>query len=658
VLESKMKRIALRAVLSSLAVAGAALAVFLLVHGTGAQETGQRVPMISDWSHRHVVFSQPHSFEEAWRLQREPRYWMQVLAHNGSRHGRIDHESEGDEENFSDFERRRREHKRTFERDWGQSLGVGGSTGSPLSPFNPVYPAKFSFNINAAPDCTHDYAVFPTNLAGVTGGQASIIAYNQLYSGTGTATPFCGGANPSVYWSYNTNFNTAGTATTGSVETSPVLSLDGSKIAFVETRSPGNGGAILHLLKWHAGDGSAINTAVAPTTIATAWSACTGTGSCMISIVLSVFGTNGKKADTASSPFYDYQRDVIYVGDDGDVLHKIINAFGVSGAPPSEVVTGNWPLILGGTPSTRLNSPALDSVSGNIFVTDSDGVLSYVREVFSVPSGGTCVNMGSPPCFGGSINLSPGGVVHVISDGPIVDSVTGKVFAFIGNNGTAGPNAAVVQSDVTLSGFVSASLGVGTGNHLHAGAFDHAYLTGNGSAGRLYMCGSSSNSTPTIQRIGFTNSGRSPASPFQNTVGTMNAAVDTVTATVGTNGSAECSPVTELFNANAPTAQDQIFFGVQSLGAGANCGVSVGIGCVMSINVTGIPGSLTIFNSIAEIFGPSGIIVDNVANTTNFPQSSSLYFSSLGNSTTGVPCGSAAIVGVGCAVKVTQAGLN
>ena len=634
-----MKRIALRAVLSSLAVVGAALAVFLLVHSTGAQETGQRIPMISDWSHRHVVFSQPHSLEEAWRLQGEPRYWMQVLGRKARRQGRIDHESESDEESFSDFERRRREHKRTFERDWGQSLGPGGSTGSPSGPFNPVYPAKFSFNINAAPDCTNDYVVFPTNLVGVTGGQAGIIAYNKLYSGAGT--PFCGVANPAVDWSYNTNLNPAGGATTGKVETSPVLSLDGSKVAFVETRSAANGGAILHLLKWHAGDGGAINTAAAPIT-ATVWTPdgatghCPVTGSCMISIAF-----NGGQADTASSPFYDYQRDVIYVGDDGDVLHKISNAFGVSGATPSEVVTGitGWPIMLGGTGSTRLNSPTLDSVSGNIFLTDSDGVLSYVREIFSVA--GTCTR----PCFGGSINLSPSGV-HVMTDGPIVDSVTGKVFAFIGNNGATPANAAVVQSDITLSASVSVNVGAG-GHHLHSGAFDNSYLTGNGSAGSLYVCGESSNSTPTIQRIGFTNSGP----PFANPIGTMNAAVDVgVTLAVASGNTPECYPVTELFNANAPiVSRDQIFFGVQNLGIGPNCG---GGGCVMSINVTGTPGTLIIANSIAEIGGPSGIIVDNDANTTTFPQSSSLYFSTQGNGT----CN--AIVNVGCAVKVTQAGLN
>jgi hypothetical protein len=134
----------------------------------------------------------------------------------------------------------------------------------------------------------------------------------------------------------------------------------------------------------------------------------------------------------------------------------------------------------------------------------------------------------------------------------------------------------------------------------------------------------------------------------------MNAAVDAATLTVAT-GSAECSPVTELFNNNAPAAsQDQIFFGVQNLGSGGNCG---GAGCIMSVNVTGTPVALSIANSIAEINGPSGIIVDNAANTTTFPRASSLYFSRQANSTVGNPCG-AAPAGVGCAVKVTQSALN
>lgn len=476
----------------------------------------------------------------------------------------------------------------------------------------------------------------------MTAGQASVIAYRNLYAGTGS--PFCGAANPTVYWSYNTNFNNVGTATNGTVQTSPIISLDGGKVAFVETRTATNGGAILHLLKWHALDGGAINTAAAPTT-ATAWTAdglaghCPVAGACMISIVL-----NGAQADSASSPFYDYARDAIYVGDDNGVLHKIINAFGVAGATPSEMTTGNWPISV--DTGTTLTSPTLDSVSGNIFAADSVGRLSYVRETFS--TAGTCA-AGSPPCLGSTNVTSP--TPHVIADGPLVDSTTGKVFVFFGNYN--GANTAVLQSDVTLSASVAASLGTGRARHLHAGAFDNTYLTGDGSVGSLYMCGSSATSAPTIQRIGFTNSGRVPASPFANPKGTMNVAVDAATLTVAA-GSTDCAPVTELYNANAPAAsRDQIFFGVQASGSGTNCG---GAGCVMSVNVTGTPATLAIASSIAEINGPSGIIVDNDAITTSFPQSSSLYFSRQGNSTAGAPCGATA--GVGCAVKVTQAGLN
>jgi hypothetical protein len=619
---------------------GAALVVFAAVQTASAQSSGERIPITSDWSDRHVVFSNPDSFERAWRLRTEPRYWFQALRRN-ARRLEVD-ESEDRKDDVDEFGRGRRKSRKAFRKDWGQSLGANGSTGVPLSGVNwyPVWPAKYKFDTTAAPDCTRDYVIFPTNLAGVTAGQASVIAYRNLYAGAGS--PFCAVTNPTVYWSYNTNFDRVGTATNGTVQTSPVISLDGGKAAFVETRSAANGGAILHLLQWHALDGGAINNAAAPTT-ATAWTAdglaghCPVAGACMISIVL-----NGAQADTGSSPFYDFARDAIYVGDDNGVLHKITNAFGITGATPSELTTGNWPIIV--NTGRILTSPTLDSVSGNIFAGDSGGRLSYIRETFSTT--GTCAS-GSPPCLG-STNINP--AVHVIADAPIVDSNTEKVFVFFGNNGTS---AAVIQSDVTLSASVTATLGTGTGHHVHSGAFDNTYLTGNGSAGSLYMCGSSATSAPTIQRIGFTNSGRIPASPFSNPAGTMNAAVDAATLSVAT-GSAECAPVTEFYNANAPVAsRDQIFFGVQNLGSGTNCG---GTGCVMSVNVTGTPATLAIANSIAEINGPSGIVVDNAANTTSFPQSSSLYFSSQGNSTAGVPCG--ATVGVGCAIKVTQSGLN
>jgi hypothetical protein len=624
---------------------------FILVRGVGAQGQVPRIPLVSDWSHRHVVYSRPASWVKAWKLEGEQRYWQHAVRRTGRGRGPIESDFGPGRFGFPGFDWRQRRRETPIQRDWGQSLGAGGSTGAPLagSTWYPVYPAKFSFDVNAAPNCINDFVAFPTNLTGATGGQASIIAYNNLY--VGSLFAFCTGPasspfNPSVYWSYNTNFDATGGATNGTIQTSPVISIDGTKLAFVENRTNANGGSILHLLKWRAGDGGAINTAAAPVR-ATAWTAdgapghCPVTGACLISLVL-----NGAQADTGSSPFYDYTRDTLYVGDDNGVLHKFSNVFGLTGETPGEVVTGNWPITVNA--GRILTSPILDGVSGNIFTGDSSGRLSYLRETFS--SAGVCFS-GTVPCLG-STNIAPG-VPHVIADAPIVDPVTEKVFVFFGNNGTS---AAVVQSDITLSASVTASLGSsGIGHHVHSGAFDNAYLTGNGSAGRLYMCGSSASSLPTIQRIGFSNS--SATSPFANPIGTMNAAVDGVTLTVA-SAAVECAPLTEFFNASAPaSSQDQIFFGVQNSGSGANCG---GGGCVMAINVTGTPSSLSIGSSIAEVGGPSGIIVDNNANpnTGSFPQASSLYFSRQGDSTVASPCGFLGPAGVGCAVKVTQAALN
>jgi hypothetical protein len=620
----------------TLGVGAIVVVAFVVVRVVSAQGPHPRIPMISDWSHRHVVFSQPTSWVTAWRLQGEPRYWQQALRRRARKFEPTEPELQGEVNSSGEFERRRQrwpqwQRNDAFQKDWGQSLGAGGSTGVPfVSPtWNPVFPAKFSFDVTATPDCTKDFVVFPTNQTGATGGLASIIAFNKLYSGSGT--PLCAAANSSVYWSYNTNFDGTGAATTGKVANSPVLSLDGSKLAFVENRAAG--GAILHLLSWHAGDGGAIGTAAAPTRIAT-WTACPANTACMINLVF-----NNTEADTVSSPWYDYVRDALYVGDDNGALHKFINVFGITGATPSEVTTGNWPITVDAT--AQLTSPTLDTVSGNIFLSDTLGALTYVRETFSIA--GAC-KAGAVPCLG-STSILPA-AMHVVPDPPIVDSSTSKVFIFYGNDGGGGES--VVQSDITLSASVRTALGTGTAHHLHSGAFDNTYLFGNGSQGFLYVCGGTSTaaSAPTIYRVGFTNIG----APFGNPVGTMKTTVDAVTLAVAT-ASAECSPLTELFNPNAPAAsQDQIFFGVQTAGSGTNCAAG---GCVMSINVTGTPGTLAIANSIAEIGGPSGIIVDNVSTAG---QASSIYFSNQGNSTAGNQCN--AITGVGCAVKVTQSGLN
>jgi len=635
--------------------------VFILIGA--AQIPRQRVSSVEDWTHHHLLYSRPSTWATAWKVQQEPRYWQQKIRRGEMNEPRAVSNSRATFDDREAIEARRFENSAndgpgadwardpfrfrggpwhgperavSFERDWGTSLGAGGSTGVPVNgtTWFPVYPAKFSFDTTATPDCTKDFVVFPTNLAGKS-TQASIVAYNKLYSNT-AGTGFCTGATgPAVYWSYNTNLNATGGKTTGTVATSPILSVDGTKVAFIENN--GGAGAILHLLKWNANDGGAIGTAVNPTTT-TSWTSCPATGACMISITFA-----NASADTGSSPFYDYTHDALYVGDDVSALHKFVNVFGITGAAPSEVTTSPWPFDIDA--ANALNSPVLDGASGNIFVDDLNGTLSYVRETFSTV--GTC-KTGSPPCIG-STTVVPS-QIHSLIDAPIVDSSTQKVFVFYANYD--GTNMAVVQSDTALSANVPTLTGSKLNQrHLHAGAFDNTYLSGSGNTGRLYLCGGSGTGQPTLMRVGFNNT----ATTFPNKTGTMNTTVDaTVTLeVVSTVGNVDCGPLTEFFNANAPAAsQDQLFFGVAGDSTSATC-IAAGVGCVMSVNITNIPGALTIGPSIPEIMGASGIIVDN--NSTS-AQASSLYFSNQGNSTTALKCGTT--TGVGCAIKVTQSGLN
>jgi len=41
-----------------------------------------RVPLVTDWSHRHMIYSRPSSTAQALRLQAEPRYWQQLARRN------------------------------------------------------------------------------------------------------------------------------------------------------------------------------------------------------------------------------------------------------------------------------------------------------------------------------------------------------------------------------------------------------------------------------------------------------------------------------------------------------------------------------------------------------------------------------------------------
>jgi hypothetical protein len=451
----------------------------------------------------------------------------------------------------------------------------------------------------------------------------------------GGITPYCNAAAPSVMWAYN--------ATTTPILTSPSLSLDGTKVVFVEQ---GTAGATMHVLKWKQSQGTAsapvaVNVSVnsTDTGAATTWATCLAdvTKSCMFNVK---FGN--LKNDTNSSPFYTYDGiDALYVGDDNGSLHKFT---GIFYGTPAEVTSAPWPITVHST--YQLTSPVRDFTSNNIFVGDSNGQLSYVMETGSAV--GTC-GTGSAPCLGSPTQALGSAIV----DPPIVDATSQKVFAFEGNDFTN--HGMVYQFNTALANSSKLTAIIGAGamsshSNIRAGTFDNAYFNSADSTGNLYVCGKH-----------FSFQDRAALYKIPITAGAMGSPTSGDLQLVSTSY-AECSPVTEVYNSN--TGTDWLFFSVGNYANQTNCGTTAG--CLMSLNLTAVtswpPSAITagyptpIGPSLTGgLYGAStsGIVMDN---DQPQGQASSIYFTTESATTCGTP--EPAGNHTGCAVKLTQSGLQ
>lgn len=565
-----------------------AVAVVFVSRVTRAQT--EPVHMTKDWSHRHMIFSPPSSIDKALRLDGEPRYQQQLWRRNGAASRPLRRAAAGEQQS---------DHS-----DWAVALPPGATVGDGM------VPSKFNFDINTPPDCLKDYVVYNTSLVG-SSSVPSIVAFDELYSTQGSAGGFCNQNGPSVKWAYNTN--TAGD-TTGRAITSTILSGDGTKVGYVETRTNANGGAILHILQWKPGNTATVQgTMNAPATpdqtlgAGAAWSTCTAGNSCVVNLT---FGN--AQPDTNSPPYYDFSpgSDTLYVGDDSGVLHKFT---GVFNGTPAEVTSGGWPITVHA--GFKLTGPVFDTNSRNVFVGDSVGTTSYVKESGSTT--GFC-GSGTPPCLGGVTLILGGSIV----DAPIVDGTNGSVFTFDGTASTG--NAVVVQTDTTLSILATANVGAAPppgalGIPIHSGSFDNAYFVSSfpSVAGHLYVCGKDpgGTDTPELYQIGI------------NSHATMNSTPNGSPLALASAGGDECSPPTEIDNTT--TGTDWLFFSVTNNANQTGCGTG---GCIMSLDITtGSWPRAGVTAAKPASGGTSGITIDNVANTTTFPQASNIYFSYLSN---------------------------
>jgi hypothetical protein len=582
-------------------------------------------PRFHDWTTRHALYTQTGTARALEAARIDPRAL--------SRWREVEQREFALRQPFRFFAPRLRNPPRRFplregnalRRDWSISLGTAGTA-------NSMYPAKFSFDTTATPSCTNDFVVFPVNAAG-SAAQPNIVAFNNLYSGNAGTTGICDGrATPNghsdtktsatVLWSYNVQAVAGGAPVPGS----PVLSLDGQKVAFVES---GGGAGHFHVLAWKSGDGQNANlqTVATPASIVgftnpNAPAAGSGTAS------ETPFGS---ALDTLSSPYVDYANDTAYVGNDAGVLFRIKNVFCTLGscgnaAPSLDTTWGPGGAIT--VCAGKLTAPVLDFINLKLYVGCSDGKLYAISQSGAITS--LVVGDGvAAKTFGG------------IVDPPLVDGVNGFVYAVSGSAGN-GANGVLVQAKADFSSSVAVPIGAGNRCNIHSPMVNNAYFTNPGGANALIYIGGVTGNVGPCTAAGATGGSAVLYGASFNASGVLNTGAPAHFLVSANPVGSEYAPMGEFFNPN--TGADLLFVGL--LRNNTHGGF---------VNLYSFPATTgwnaTFQNSILEGLGPSGMVIDNFSASA---QASSIYFNALDedagctNPQTGANTG-------GCAVKLTQA---
>jgi hypothetical protein len=607
--------------------------LLLLAPALPAQESPEEVPMAyphiglpQDWSTQRVIYTRNGSVEDMMRVRSDPRFLNSFLLHNmretSTQNGTAQIDSAETSQAMTDggdllplrsgrLTVPLRPRTTNTKIDWAVSLGplFGMAIGES--------PAKYSFNPSAAPTCTvgavvGDYIVLSLKAAPKVGSQANLVGITNLYSGS-NPTGYCG-STPTFLFSYAIG--------TGGSLLSPVISLDGKKIAWIENSSANR--AILHVTTWAANQGTNA------TTGAVAIGSCPTVGSCDFAIDYTNSAYTGCTAspniNTNSEIYVDYGSDSAYLGADNGILYHIKTIF--TGAPTFDYcipVNASAGTALSGAVYDPLMSPA------EVFIADSKKLYAFTFNAgFTLKATYT---------YGAGTLTGPG---------PVLDAFNNFIYAFSAKDvATPTPHTSVTQVPTSLAAGsgVAVPLGPASTNAypiLFYGAFDNNYFTfgPKNAKSTLYSCGTDATTT-TAQDLFAVN--------FNTTTGIVNTtpvmSADKNVDPGSLNGT--CSPITEFYDGTT----DRIFVGMGQHSA------TTGANVVQMWNVT------TQLNNPADTFaaqatgylgGASGLVVDNAANTGTYPQAASVYFSTLATSASSTICGANNY----CAVKLTQSALK
>jgi hypothetical protein len=484
--------------------------------------------------------------------------------------------------------------------DWAISLGPTGGIAYGETPA--IYTANYF-----SPSCSADFVVYTINAAPTVAKQANLIGLTNLYSDSAGAG-FCSGTAPTFLFSYAIG--------TGGSALSPVLSLDGTKIAWIE--NPSATTSYLHVTKWVANQGA---TATAPVAVTGTFSngACTPTTApCDFSVAYTASTYPGCSAaytagNSHSDLYVDYGTDTGFISANNGLLYHISNIFSSTANP---VVDFCIPVntTFETTPSGAMSGPVYDPTLNEVFLTDSEKIYAY-----SVNTSATIPNFSPASTPSYTFGSSASNYNDPTGPGPLLDMFNGYLYVF--STYDAAGNTSVTQITTSLTSGTAVELGpesTNTAPILFYGAFDNNYYN-NGpksSLSTLYSCGT--DQTNTNWQDLFSISFNAPTGVV-NTTPAMS--YNTNVNPSGVPGL--CSPITEFYDGT----NDRIFVGMgQPASSGGSNVVTMWNVNNQLTNTSGTSGAMPTYTAEATGYfgGTSGIAADNNSGDS---EAESIYFS-------------------------------